>query len=70
MNSFDYVKNNIKFLQYDAKITIKLHQEWKGKDDKEIAKLMVEIDEDDVELPEVKCPYKKPRIGNEYQVTL
>ena len=63
-------QSNIKFFQYDAKNTIILRNKWKGKTDKEIAILMKEIDEDHQKLPEVKCPYKKPKIGDKYQIIL
>ena len=63
-------RHNLAFLQYDAKYTEILRHKWTGKNDKDRALLMKEIDEDYQPLREDICLCKKPRIGDEYQVAL
>lgn len=63
-------EDNIKYFEDNAKNTIKLRQEFNGKNDQEIAKLYKKYDEDHIKLSEDKCPNMKPRIGNDYQVNL
>ena len=60
-------QEDIKFLQYDAKVTKELRKLWKSKNDKELAQHVKLIDNDHIEIEEEKTPNKKPRIGKEYQ---
>lgn len=63
-------EDDIKFLQYDAKITKKLRQLWRSKNDKELAPYVKLIDNDHLEIQEEKTPNKEPRIGKDYQADI
>ena len=63
-------EDDIKFLQYDAKITKKLRQLWRSKNDKELAPYVKLIDNDHLKIQEEKTPNKEPRIGKEYQADI
>ena len=63
-------QDDIKFLQYDARITKKLRQLWKNKNDLELVKYVKLIDDDHIKIKEDHTMNKKPRIGKEFQAII
>ena len=63
-------EDDIKFLQYDARITKKLRLLWKNKNDIELVKYVKLIDDDHIKIKEDHTIYKKPRIGKEFQAII